>query len=166
MSINLRKVAIAATTATLFAAAGVGVVVGVANAQSTAASPAEVIKSRQQGLKDLGASFKLIRDQVQSGSPDAAKVKAAAADVKKAADLIATWFPKGTGAEAGVKTAAKPDIWNDAAGFSTAVNNFVQQANTFNQLVNAGDATALVAGVKPLGQTCGGCHDKFRFKES
>lgn len=155
----------------LFLLASVAVLTGtgwqVSTAQNTApATPVEVIKARQQSLKDLGASFKLIRDQVQSGSPDTAKIQAAAGEVKKAADAIATWFPQGTGAEAGVKTAAKPEIWSDPAGFTTAARNFAEQAGKFSQLTASGDAAAVGAGVKAVGQACGGCHEKFRVKES
>lgn len=163
MSITVRKLPIALATAALLSVASVSVVIAQSNAIVT---PADTIKTRQQSLKDLGAAFKLIRDQSQSGAPDVAKIKVAAADVKKAADAIATWFPKGTGPEAGVKTAAKPEIWSDAAGFTTATNNFVEQAAKFNQIATSADAAAISAGIKPLGQTCGGCHDKFRIKES
>lgn len=153
------------TTISLTAA----VLLGLASAGSTIAqsnSAADTIKVRQQGLKDLGAAVKLVRDQLQSGNPDTDKIKAAAINVKQAASAIATWFPQGTGPEAGVKTAAKPEIWSDAGGFATATNNFVEQAGKFVQVANSGDTTALAGGVKALGQTCGGCHDKFRVKES
>lgn len=145
------------------------VLLGLAGASATLAeinSATDIIKTRQQGLKELGAAVKLVRDQLQTGNPDADKIKAAAVNVRKAADAIATWFPQGSGPEAGVKTAAKPEIWSDAGGFTTATHNFVEQAGKFVQVANSGDATALAGGVKALGQTCGGCHDKFRVKES
>jgi cytochrome c556 len=130
-----------------------------------AGAPADTIKARQQALKDTGAAFKTIRDQMKSGSPDAAAIKTAAQTIKKTSVAMVDWFPKGTGTEAGVKTAAKPEIWSDAAGFETARKNFVEQADKFAALADAGDMAAVGGGIRPLGMACGGCHDKFRVKE-
>lgn len=131
-----------------------------------AAGPEDTIKARQQGFKDIGKAFKAVRDQVQGGNPDLEVIKSSAALIQKSSGSVASWFPKGTGPEAGVKTTAKPEIWTDAAGFKTALDNFVDQAGKFQQVANAGDAAPLPAAVKALGQTCGGCHDKFRVKEN
>ena len=75
-----------------------------------AAAP-DVIKERQQGLKDMGAAFKTVRDEL-TGGKDAAKIKAASATIAKTANSMDKWFPAGSGSEAGVKTAAKPEIWS------------------------------------------------------
>jgi cytochrome c556 len=146
---------------TILAAAAVALTT-VAFAQ--AGSPADAIKARQQHFKDMGAAFKTIRDQLR-GTADVAAVKAAAAEIKKNALDEHNWFPKGTGPEAGVKTAAKPVIWTDGEGFAAAVKKFEEEADKFAQLADAGDMSALGAGVKALGQSCGGCHDKYRQKE-
>jgi len=128
-------------------------------------SPADTIRARQQGLKDMGASFKAVRDQLRVSTPDMAAIKAAGENIKKTADAMATWFPKGTGTEAGIKTAAKPEIWTDEAAFNRARTNLVAAATKFAELTNAGDKAAIGAGVGALGGACKGCHDKYRVKE-
>lgn len=129
------------------------------------ASPDDTIRARQQNLKDVGASFKTVRDQLRVSSPDFAAIKAAGADIKAKADAMVTWFPKGTGTEAGIKTAALPAIWSDAAGFETARKNFVAAAAKFADVTASGDKAAIQAGVGPMGASCKGCHDNYRLKE-
>jgi cytochrome c556 len=128
-------------------------------------TPADTIRARQQSLKDLGASFKTVRDQLRVSSTDMAAIKTAGADIKKAADAMATWFPKGTGTEAGVKTAAKPEIWSNSSDFDKKRADFVAAAGKFAELTASGDKAAIGAGVGPLGGACKGCHDNYRVKE-
>jgi cytochrome c556 len=151
-----QKIAIALTIGALTTAA-------VSIAQN--AAPADTIRARQQNLKDMGASFKTVRDQLRVSSPDFAAIKTAGADIKSKADAMATWFPKGTGTEAGIKTGALPEIWTDTAGFDTARKNFVAAAGKFAEVTASGDKAAIQAGVGPIGGACKGCHDKYRLKE-
>jgi cytochrome c556 len=134
--------------------------------QGQSASAAEVVKARQQGLKTLGAAFKTIRDELRGDSPDAAKIRSAAADITHAASAIGKWFPAGTGPDSGVKTDAKPEVWTDAAGFAAAQDTFVREANKWAQLGNSTDASAWKEGAASLGQSCKACHDKYRVKKA
>src|SRR5438034_510427 len=104
-----------ALVAALLAAAGVTF----AQAQPSA-SVEELVKARQQGLKALGAAFKVIRDELKADAPDAAKIRKASADITQAAGTIDQWFPAGTGPDSGVKTDAKPEVWADPVGFANA----------------------------------------------
>lgn len=131
---------------------------------SAYAAAIDTIKVRQQGLKDMGDAFKAIRDELQGGR-DLAKIKQAAATMNKVANSMATWFPAGTGPEAGVKTAAKPEIWQDNATFHAARERLVEEVGKFSNAANAGDLAAIGAGVRGLGGACRNCHDKFRVKE-
>lgn len=135
-----------------------------ATAFAQSSSPADTIKARQQRFKDIGAAFKVIRDQMR-GTPDAAAVKKAAAEIKKGSQDLPGWFPKGSGTDAGVKTAVRDAVWSDSEGFATAAKKFEEEAAKFAQLADAGDMAAVGAGVRALGQTCGGCHDKYKVKE-
>ncbi len=139
-------------------------VAGVALAQS-AASPAEVIKARQQGLKSIGAAFKIIRDELKSSAPDVAKIKAAGARIAEEGSAIDRWFPAGTGPDSGVKTDARAEIWSDPSAFSAAREAFVREAAKSAQVFTTdSDPSAWSAATASLGQTCRGCHDKFRVK--
>ena len=136
-----------------------------ASSQGQAASAAEVVKARQQGLKSLGAAFKVIRDELKGDSPDATKIRTASADITQAAAAIEGWFPAGTGPDSGVKTDAKPEVWTDPAGFASARDAFVREGKKWAQLGNSTDASAWKEGTVSLGQSCKGCHDKYRVKK-
>ena len=153
--------------AAVIAAGGVTFVQGQspASSQQQAASAAEVVKARQKGLKALGAAFKTIRDELKGDSPDAAKIRGASVDITQAAGAIDKWFPAGTGPDSGVKTDAKSEVWTDPAGFATAREAFVREANKWAQLGNSTDASAWKEGTASLGQSCKGCHDKYRVKK-
>jgi cytochrome c556 len=131
---------------------------------SVQAAAPDTIKERQQGLKDMGEAFKTVRDEL-TGGKDAAKIKAASATITKTAHAMANWFPAGSGTEAGVKTAAKPEIWSDGATFTAARQRLVDEAAKFASLADAGDMAAIGGGVRGLGGACKNCHDNFRVKE-
>jgi cytochrome c556 len=140
------------------------VATGTTLAQS-AAAPADLIKARQQGLKALGSAFKTIRDELKGGAPDAGKIREAGAQIAKAGKAIEGWFPAGTGPGSDVKTDAKPDVWSDPAGFAAACDAFVREAAHSAQVFTGGnDQSAWNAAATALGQTCKGCHDKYRVK--
>src|SRR4249920_863125 len=117
-----------------------------------AAAP-DLIKERQQGLKDMGAAFKTVRDEL-TGGKDVAKIKAASATINKTANSMDKWFPAGSGPEAGVKTAAKPEIWSDGATFIAARQRLLDEAGKFAALAEAGDVAAIGGGVRGLGGAC------------
>jgi cytochrome c556 len=142
---------------------GMAVAVGGSLAQS-AAAPADAIAARQANFKQLGGAFKALNDQLKAETPDMAVIKASAQKMKDLAAEEPTWFPAGSGPEAGVKTAAKPEIWTDAAGFTTAVNNLQTETGKLLAAANGGDKEAIGAQVKATGGACGGCHAKFRAK--
>ncbi len=128
-------------------------------------SPGDTVKGRQQGLKSLGSAFKTIRDELKSSAPDSEKIKAAGAQIASAGRAIDGWFPAGTGPGSGVKTDAKAEIWSDPAGFRAAVDTFVREAAKSAEVFGtSSDSTAWNAAAASLGETCKGCHDKYRVK--
>ncbi len=130
------------------------------------ATPKDTIDSRRANLKDLGANFKTINDQLKASTPDTAAIAAAATKIAGYSNEIETWFPAGTGPEAGVETEALPVIWSDAAGFAAAAANFKAAAATLSTASVSGDTTAIGAAARGLGPTCKGCHDTYRLKKN
>jgi cytochrome c556 len=129
---------------------------------AAAPTPAEIIKTRQDDLKAMGGAAKAIGDQLKSGMPD---MKIIAEDAKKIdgyATELPTWFPKGTGEEAGVKTAAKPEIWAMPADFKMDADNLKTEADKLVQVVATGDAAQIGAQMQATGKACGACHKMFR----
>jgi cytochrome c556 len=132
---------------------------------AVAADMAAVVKDRQAHMKQIGGAAKGIFDELNKAAPSIAVIQANAKTIDTLAPQAPSWFPVGSGAEAGVKTAAKPEIWSNASGFSAAASQFATAAHQFDQLASAGDLAAIKAGYPTLGKACGNCHMQFRAKE-
>jgi cytochrome c556 len=130
-----------------------------------AADMAGVIKERQAHYKEIGKSAKGIADSLKSGAPNVATIQGYAKTIDTLAPQIPSWFPVGSGPEAGVKTGAKPEIWTKAADFKAAAAGFATEARKFDQVASAGDPGAIQAEFPKLGLACKNCHDQFRQKE-
>lgn len=131
---------------------------------ATAAGLADVVKTRQAALKALGAEFKALNDESRKGEPDLRRIRLAAASVRKASADLPKWFPAGSGPEAGAPTKVKPAAWSDAAGFAQSSRDFASEAAKLQTAAAAGDVDEIRAQAKTVGQTCGGCHAKYREK--
>ena len=127
------------------------------------ADPVAFMKTRHDNYEDLGKNFKVLLDNSKLGTPDMAAVAAAAAKVNEYAGQMGTWFPPGTGPEAG-KTEAKANIWTDRADFDAKLANLQTEAG---KLVTAAgtDAAAFKAQFGPTGGTCKACHDTYREED-
>jgi cytochrome c556 len=124
-----------------------------------------VINTRQQAFKKIGTAFKLIHKELSGPVPDAAKIAAAAAQLKDSTTGIASWFPPGSGPQSGLKTQAKPDIWTDASGFAATRAAFVRQVEkSVKQLSDPAERAAWKDSSAALGQSCKDCHDTYREK--
>ena len=141
-------------------------VVAIAVAQTPrGASVAEVITARQEGFKKLGAAFKIIHNELANSSPDAAKIAAAAAQIKASTGVMESWFPAGSGPQSGLKTHAKPEIWTDVSGFAATRAAYIRQAEkSARQLADPREQAAWKDSSTALGQACKDCHDSYRVK--
>jgi cytochrome c556 len=126
----------------------------------------EVVTQRQEAMKGLGGHMKAIGESIQSGSPDESLIAEHAGEIGKTASTIPSLFPEGTSLDdVDGKVGAKPAIWEDWAGFETAANNLGTEAAALAAAADGGDAAAIEAAFKSLGENgCGGCHTKFRQK--
>ncbi|QJU58960.1 cytochrome c [Sphingomonas sp. AP4-R1] len=132
---------------------------------SVAAAPADVITARQQGYKQIGRAFKAIGDSLKA-TPDVALIRTNAAVIAQQAPKITSWFPAGTGKEAGVKTGALPAIWSQRAEFDADAKKFADAAKAFNGVAAKGNVDEIKTAAGALGQTCKGCHTTFRERDS
>lgn len=130
-----------------------------------AVSAAEVVKTRQAGLKQLGGAFKSLSDQLNSPSPDKAQVAALTKRINQIAPQIAGWFPAGSGPQPGIKTHAKPEIWTRNAEFQADAHALAGETAKLAAIGAGGDIDAVKAQVKATGAKCGACHSAFREKE-
>lgn len=133
---------------------------GAASAQGDAAEKA--VSARQAGFKQIGASFKAVNDELKRGKPDMAAVATAAGRLHGHAAQVPTWFPRGSGVESGAKTAARAEVWSDAAGFADAAANLKAQTDRLVALAKAGDAAPTRKQGAQVGAACKTCHTKYR----
>lgn len=142
-----------------------GLVAAVATA-AVAATPAQLIAARQAHYKEIGKSFKAIMDELHKDSPDVAVIRPAAHTIATLTPQIPTWFPAGTGPEAGVKTGALPVIWTKNAEFKTDADKVAAAAKDLDAAAASGDVAKIKAAAMTTGGACKSCHDTFRKKES
>lgn len=130
------------------------------------ASPAtKAAYARHANFEKMGGAFKGLNDELKKGQPNKTVIAANARTLSTLASALPTWFPRGSGVEARAMSEAKPEIWRDAAGFSTAAANLQAQATKLNQLAAAGDIDGVKGQVRNTGMACKGCHDKYRLEK-
>ena len=130
-----------------------------------AVDAAKIYEARHTKFHAIANAFKAIMETSKSEKPDTALVASQAKIIEGLAHKIPTWFPAGTGAESGVKTRAKAEIWTDSAGFAAAAKNLETQSIALQSVATKGDIAALQAQVKATGGACGACHTKYRGPE-
>lgn len=135
-----------------------------ATAGTPAPSPADAVRTRIAGLRELGAAFKNVSDGIR-GDPQVILIQQSARQIKNASVAMNGWFPAGSGPQRGIKTAAKPDIWAKPAEFNAARANFARQADAFQVAAASGNADAIRGAFRQLGGACKGCHDQFRVPD-
>ena len=142
--------------------AGAALIVSGGHLSAADPSPAEIIKARQEKLKDLGEQMTALGGQAKSGTLDRKVMADAAAKAVAYAKELPTWFPKGTGPEAGVKTAAKPEIWSQPDDFKAAGEKLAPEAEMLAEVVANGDKGAIFTQLQATGKACQGCHKQVR----
>lgn len=126
------------------------------------AAPIDDARTRIDGLRELGASFKTVNDAQRGPEVQTILLQMAARQIVNASKAMPGWFPPGSGAESGAKTKAKPAIWQQPAKFKAAQDAFARQALQFQRAAQAGLLPAIKTETRKLGLTCKGCHDSFR----
>ena len=130
-----------------------------------AEAPAEIAE-RQDNFEAIGDSFKALREQLESGSPDFTVIEASSADINTRLQRLPDLFPEGSSMEAGYDTEALAVIWEDADGFSEAIQNAVARSEELMAAAATGDAEAVGGQVGNIGLNgCKACHDKFRVDD-
>ncbi|MDR3511912.1 MAG: cytochrome c [Caulobacteraceae bacterium] len=142
-----------------------GLIIAATAGAVAAADMASVIHARQAHYKEIGKATKGLSEALNSPSPQLPAIQAYARQIDQLAPQIPSWFPAGSGPEAGVKTGAKPDIWAKSAEFKAAAAAFTTEAHRLDQVAAAGDLNAVRAEFPALGKACKTCHESFRQKD-
>jgi len=138
---------------------------GVADASLAQPSPAAVAQARHEHFKQIGGAAKTISDQLKSGKPVVSEVQMYAKRLDDLAPQLPSWFPPGTGPDAGVKTHAKADVWSKPAEFKTDAAAFAVEAHKLDVAAMSGDMAAVGAQMTAVNKTCKTCHMTFREKD-
>ncbi|MDX2276637.1 MAG: cytochrome c [Hyphomonadaceae bacterium] len=149
--------------ASLGAAIALSAIAGFAVAQTSTAS---VIETRESQFRRLGAAFKGMNEAVRAREPNMASIRANAVTIEELAQQLPTWFPAGSGPGAGAPTAAKTEIWSDAAGFADQAHLFQTAAADLSAAARRGEMSAIRTEVRTLGQRCASCHTEFRERDN
>ena len=128
--------------------------------------PEDAIKWRQSGYAFMAWNMARIKANVDGTYNKDEVIKAANAIQAIANSGMSALYPPGTDKGKGWKdTRVKPELFTDKEGVGKVATNFVQQANEMAKVAAAGDAAAAKAQFGKLGESCKGCHDKFRVDE-
>jgi cytochrome c556 len=153
-----KTIAIAALLAAGFSLAGCG-------QEAKPGTPLEqAVKDRQTNFKAMGAIMKMIDEQGKSDDPDQKKVAEGANRLVTLGGQIPTWFPAGSGADAGLKTNAKPEIWSDNATFLQREDEYMVEAKKLAAVAASGSMAEVTAQYYTTGVACANCHKPFREK--
>lgn len=143
-----------------------------ANVQSPAATnaaapanAAQIMHDRHENYERMGRAMKGISTQLKSDAPKIEQIRRHSATIAGYAPQVPSWFPPGTGPDAG-RTRAKAEIWSDPQGFAAAVQRFQPAAAQFDAAARSGDVAAMRAALPALGSSCSTCHDKYRGPET
>jgi cytochrome c556 len=142
--------------------AALGVAAGAAAQDAPATPGGKAVLARQAHMKELNKTFGGLAAELRKDAPDKAALATGATTVAGLAKDLPTWFPKGSGPEAGVKTAAKAEVWSDAAGFAAAVTKLQDETTKLQQGAAGGDLDAVKAQARAVGGACKNCHDQYR----
>lgn len=129
-----------------------------------AAAP-EPYAARKDGLHNLGAAVKNVRDELKSASPQMFIIQLSARQIRQASVDQYRWFPAGSGHDHFPKSNAKPEIWTQPAKFKAAQDEFATQAQAFFKVAASGDKAKIETAMKPLGLACKSCHNSFKIEE-
>lgn len=151
-----------------FAAAMIVGAVGIVAVPAFSAGPADVVKQRQDAMKQLSDHMKAIKAFVDTGEGSAADIARRAAEINATSGKIADLFPQGTSLEeiSQPETGAKPEIWREFDKFKAAAGNLGELSQGLQQVAaNGASREDIGAAFGKMGKEgCGGCHEPFRKK--
>lgn len=145
----------------VLAAAAVVLVQAPALAGDGGIDAAATVKARQAAFHLSAGVFGPMKAAIDSGA-DVKPFTFGAKGMARWARTIPTMFPAGTGAEAGVATKAKPEIWSDRATFEARAAEYAAAADRLAELAEANDKPGFAAQWAVVRQSCSNCHDVFR----
>jgi len=125
--------------------------------------PEEQIQTRQAGYKFMSWNMGKIKANLE-GDYSQPQVEAAANAIAGIANSgMGALYGPGTDQDIGdVKTRVKPELFTEQEEVGKVAVAFIEAANNMAETAALGDKAEVKAAFGELGQSCKGCHDKFR----
>jgi len=127
--------------------------------------PAAIVQARVGHFKEIGRAAHIVQGEVAKSAPDATAIGDAARKIEGLAGQIPSWFPPGSGPDAGVTTQARAEIWSDPAGFRAKAAGLAASAQALGRAAASGEPAGMKSGFADLAQACQSCHATFRTRE-
>ena len=121
----------------------------------------DVIQTRQAGQDLLNGTFAGVKAVVTMNG-DVKTLEGPGKAIQRWALVFPTLFPPGS--DTGGNTKAAPAIWTDMDGFKKDAVALSTAGEKLATAAKAGDATAVAAAFKEIGEACGACHKAYRLK--
>lgn len=134
---------------------------GAAGAQDARSPMADVVEARQAAMMLSGVAVGSIKTAIDAGQAPATQRFPTRA-LARWAHAVPGMFPAGSGAEAGVRTNAKPEVWSDRAGFEAKAADYAAAADRLAELAAGEDAAAFAAQWAVVRASCQSCHDGYK----
>lgn len=138
-------------------------VVALVSIAAAGATGSAAIKERHETMEEIKDSMMVFVAMAKKEAPfDAEAVKANAKSIETDLTKAAKLFPEGSD-QGDVETWAKAEIWSDRANFDKALQDSIKAAVAMQAVE---DEAALMPALGALGNSCKGCHDKYRRPKS
>jgi cytochrome c556 len=133
-------------------------------AQEKPPSKAEqAIKYRQSVYKVILWNFGPVAGMAQGKIPyDAAEFARRAERVATMAPMLLEGYPEGTASEPGIKTRARPEIWENKAEFEKLMHDMENKTAALATVAREGDFDKSKAAFGDAAGACKACHEKLR----
>jgi cytochrome c556 len=151
------------TVATLTLAASLVAAAGTVVAEL---KPDEAIKIRQSGYKFMAWNMGRIKASTEGQFNKDEVVQAANAIQAIANSGMGKLYLPGTDKGTGCKeTEVKPEVFTDKEGVAKVAKAFNEAANEMAKVAATGDPVAVKTQFGKLGESCKGCHEKYKVDD-
>lgn len=133
-------------------------------AQEQPPSKAEqAIKYRQSVYKVILWNFGPVAGMAQGKIPyDAADFARRAERVATMAPMLLEGYPEGSATASGVKTRARPEIWENMSDFTKLMHDMESKTAALATVAKEGDFEKSKAAFGEAASACKACHEKYR----
>jgi cytochrome c556 len=137
-----------------------------ATAASAQAKPEDNIRWRQSGYHFMAWNMGRIKANLDGTFNKDQVVQAANTIAAIANSGMGALYQPGTEKGKGWKeTRVKPELFTDKEGVGKVAMAFNKEANELAKVAANGDAAAVKVQFGKLGESCKGCHEKFRVED-